>query len=329
MKKVFFRAVPFNKGEVTAALEAGADGLIVPEDSLQSASSLARCTVLGLNGIQEIDLRSGADATLAAACLDEGKTILLKRGWEIIPVENLLAHEETRAKKGLIILEAISPDEAELAAGILEKGVDTIAVTREGLGAFREIAAAVKGDAGLIPLSEAVITEISNAGMGDRVCVDTLSVFHTGQGMLTGNSAAFTFLVNAETEHNEYVAARPFRVNAGAVHAYAITPDDRSAYLQELRSGAEILIADFKGRTSRAVVGRVKIERRPMLLVRARCGEREGGVFLQNAETIRLVRPSGETTSVVDLTVGDSVLCRLDEAGRHFGMRIKETIREE
>ncbi|MDR1489380.1 MAG: 3-dehydroquinate synthase II family protein [Desulfovibrio sp.] len=329
MKKVFFRAVPFVKAEVTRALEAGADGLIVPDENLRGASALARCETLILSGIQEVTLSSGADAALAASCLDLGQTILLNRGWEIIPVENLLAHEQTRGKNGLIILEARSAEEAKLAAGILEKGVETIAVPREGLDDLKDILASVKGERGVLQLTEAVITEISGAGMGERVCVDTLSIFQTGQGMLTGNSAAFTFLVNAETEHNEYVAARPFRINAGAVHAYAMLPNDASAYLQELRAGSEVLIADYRGGFCKAVVGRVKVERRPMLLVRARAGDREGGIFLQNAETIRLVRPGGEATSVVELTPGDSVLCRLDEAGRHFGMRIKESIREE
>jgi 3-dehydroquinate synthase II len=147
--------------------------------------------------------------------------------------------------------------------------------------------------------------------------------------MLTGNSAAFTFLVNAETEPNEYVASRPFRINAGAVHAYALMPGDRTAYLEELRPGGEVLIADHEGACQTAVVGRIKVERRPMLLVRARAGDAEGAVFLQNAETIRLVRPGGKPASVVGLAPGDTILCRLDEAGRHFGMRIKETIREE
>jgi 3-dehydroquinate synthase II len=31
---------------------------------------------------------------------------------------------------------------------------------------------------------------------------------------------------------------------------------------------------------------------------------------------------------VVALKPGDKVLCRLDEAGRHFGMRIREDIQE-
>jgi 3-dehydroquinate synthase II len=165
--------------------------------------------------------------------------------------------------------------------------------------------------------------------MGHRVCVDTLSLFTAGQGLLTGNSAAFTFLVNAETERNEYVTSRPFRINAGAVHAYALLPGDRTAYLAELRVGGEVLITDYEGACRTAVVGRIKVERRPMLLVRARAGDAEGSVFLQNAETIRLVRPGGKPVSVVALVPGDTVLCRLDEAGRHFGLRIKETIKEE
>ena len=72
----------------------------------------------------------------------------------------------------------------------------------------------------------------------------------------------------------------------------------------------------------------MKVEVRPMLLIEARAGGRTGTVFLQNAETIRLTTPDGSPVSVVALKPGDKVLCRLDEAGRHFGMRIKEDIEE-
>ena len=69
-----------------------------------------------------------------------------------------------------------------------------------------------------------------------------------------------------------------------------------------------------------------------MLLVEAEVrtpeGVSKGAVFLQNAETIRLTAPGGVPVSVVDLKPGDVVLCRTDEAGRHFGMRIREDIRE-
>jgi 3-dehydroquinate synthase II len=153
-----------------------------------------------------------------------------------------------------------------------------------------------------------------------------------GQGMLVGNSSAFTFLVHAETESNPYVAARPFRVNAGAVHAYAQMPGDKTAYLEELAAGRDVLIVDAQGNTSLATVGRVKVEVRPMLLIKARVdgpeGPVEGQVFLQNAETIRVVRADGSPVSVVTLKEGDEILCRTDAAGRHFGMRIKEDIKE-
>lgn len=146
--------------------------------------------------------------------------------------------------------------------------------------------------------------------------------------MLTGNSSAFTFLVHAETEHNEYVASRPFRINAGAVHAYVRLPGGATAYLSEVKAGTPLLIVDHKGQGSLATAGRVKVEVRPMLLIEAECSGKTGAVFLQDAETIRLTSPEGEPLSVVSLKPGDRVLCRLDEAGRHFGMRINEDIQE-
>jgi 3-dehydroquinate synthase II len=69
-----------------------------------------------------------------------------------------------------------------------------------------------------------------------------------------------------------------------------------------------------------------------MLLIKAEIktkdGVREGQVFLQNAETIRVVTPEGEPVSVVKVKPGDKLLVRTDQAGRHFGMRITEEIKE-
>jgi 3-dehydroquinate synthase II len=65
-----------------------------------------------------------------------------------------------------------------------------------------------------------------------------------------------------------------------------------------------------------------------MLFIRAKADGAEGGIFLQNAETIRLVTPCGKPKSVVALREGDRILCRLDAAGRHFGLRINEDITE-
>lgn len=116
------------------------------------------------------------------------------------------------------------------------------------------------------------------------------------------------------------------------MHAYTRLPHDKTTYLGELRAGQEVLIVGADGETSVATLGRVKIEVRPMLLIEARVeyegGTKTGAIFLQNAETIRLTGPDGTPLSVVGLKPGDTVLCRIDEAGRHFGMRVREEIRE-
>lgn len=322
MRTILFKSVPFDKGLVTLALESGVDGIIVPRAQVDSVAALARCRVLADEDVVTIALAAKADEEDAAARLARGETVVLARGWEIIPVENLLAQSDD------VAVEVADLSEARLAAGILERGVSTVVVLPEGAGELKSIVADLKLSQGCMDLAPGVVTAVENVGLGHRVCVDTMSMLRRGQGMLVGNSSAFTFLVHAETEHNEYVAARPFRINAGAVHAYAQMPGDRTTYLEELRAGDEVLIVSADGSTTVATVGRLKVEARPMLLVRAKVGDVEGAVFLQNAETIRLTRPDGTPVSVVSLKEGDQILCRTDCAGRHFGMRIKEDIKE-
>lgn len=53
----------------------------------------------------------------------------------------------------------------------------------------------------------------------------------------------------------------------GPVHAYVLVPGGKTCYLSELKSGKEVIVVDQKGRQRTAVVGRVKIESRPLILV--------------------------------------------------------------
>jgi len=75
-------------------------------------------------------------------------------------------------------------------------------------------------------------------------------------------------------------------------------------------------------------VGRLKIEKRPLMLVKAAVDDNEVTTILQNAETIRLTDPEGKPVSVVSLKPGDKVLVAVEESGRHFGLKIDETITE-
>ena len=324
-KLILFLASPFVHSEVSLALEGGVAGLIVDEEHAAEARRLARMEVWSLQDIPLRQVTAKADEEAAGETLDSGKNVLLAPDWEVIPVENLLTRRQGEAK---LALAANSLERAKLAATIMEQGADAIVLTPKALPALPDIMAALNPGAGSLELTPAQITAIEPVGLGSRVCVDTLTMFTKGEGILSGDSSAFTFLTHAETEINEFVASRPFRANAGAVHSYIFLPDDRTAYLSEIKSGQEVLAVSFNGQTRSAVVGRAKQEIRPMLKISAEAQGSQGSIFLQNAETICLTRPDGAPVSVVDLKVGDTVLCRLDEAGRHFGRRIAESIAE-
>lgn len=97
-------------------------------------------------------------------------------------------------------------------------------------------------------------------------------------------------------------------------------------------------MADADGRQRSAIVGRVKIEARPLVLVEAATqdGERHS-VMLQNAETVRVVGPSGGASgeargwraiSVSEVRVNDGLLVLRQQAARHTGIGIDEQIIE-
>jgi len=177
-------------------------------------------------------------------------------------------------------------------------------------------------------VGQAKVTRVVPLGSGDRVCVDTCTLLRVGEGMLIGSLASNMFLVHSETKLNQYAAPRPFRVNAGAVHSYILMADRSTKYLSELEAGDEVLAADVEGSTQGVVVGRAKIEKRPLVLVEAESGPRKFNVILQNAETVCLVR-EGEPVSIVEIKAGDTVAVWMGEGkGRHFGRAIKENIVE-
>lgn len=323
MKRIIFKAIPFDKKLLTLALESGVDAVLADADKVDDIKALGRVEVLTEKDMPTVTLTEKADEETAVQRILSGEAVVLEKGWEIIPVENILAQVTD------VALEAESLDRARLAAGILERGADTIVVLPEAAADLKAIVSELKLAQGTVELTPAKVTKIQSAGLGHRVCVDTISMLKKGQGMLVGNSSAFTFLVHAETESNPYVAARPFRVNAGAVHAYCKMPGDKTSYLEELASGTDVLIVGADGKTGIATVGRCKTEVRPMLLIEAETESgTKGQVFLQNAETIRVVSADGEPVSVVTLKEGDTILTATDEAGRHFGMRVKEEIKE-
>lgn len=252
--------------------------------------------------------------------------IVVGTDWKVIPLENLIAGLQKLDVE--IIAGVQNAEEAKLALETLEHGSDGVFLDTDNFSEIKKVAA-VRDRSGMekIPLARAKVTKVKPVGMGDRVCVDTASLMVLGEGMLIGSQSNGLFLVHSESEESPYVAARPFRVNAGAVHAY-IRVGEKTRYLSELASGDEVLIIDSEGETRPAVVGRVKIERRPLMLVEAEVEGTKIKTLLQNAETIKLVGADGKPMPVTALKEGDEVLVYFEAAARHFGIKIEETIIE-
>jgi 3-dehydroquinate synthase II len=256
-------------------------------------------------------------------------TIVVGENWQIIPLENLIARigDETNLVAGVTTAE-----EARTAYETLEIGADSVLLDTDNVDEIREtVEVRDEMSREQLDLTTAEITEIEQTGSADRVCIDTGNLMEHDEGMLVGSMSRGLFFVHAETAESPYVASRPFRVNAGAVHAYVRTPDGGTKYLSELRSGDEVQVVDTDGRTREAIVGRVKIEKRPMFRISAKVETGDGvdriETLLQNAETIKVATADGRK-AVTDLTEGDEVRVFYGDEARHFGEAIEESIIE-
>jgi 3-dehydroquinate synthase II len=261
--------------------------------------------------------------------------IVSAEDWKIIPFENLIAEMH---KSDTDLIAAVSNvDEAELMLKTLEVGVNGVLLTPNNANDITQLKNLLH-QTFQIEIAKAKVIKIEAIPEAERVCVDTTSLLKIGEGLLVGSTAAGFCLVHSESFETQFVASRPFRVNAGDVSAYVLVPDDseatkyRTKYLSELRGGDKVLAVTTKGNVRTVSVGRVKIETRPMLRFELEYFMKNLKISLscicQNAETIRLVDINGEAISVVDIKVGDEVLVHIGPGATHFGTPIKETIIE-
>ena len=243
------------------------------------------------------------------------------KDWKIIPLENIIAKLHKIHTKIFAI--AQNPKEIRKMFSILDIGVDGVIFATSSINQVKE--ALVYLGTKNFELKPAKIIEIKEVGDGERVCVDTASMLHRGEGMLVGSRSNFMFLVHNESVGSSFTSPRPFRVNAGAVHCYTLAPDGTTKYLSEMETGSEVLVLNSKGDARRATVGRSKIERRPMLMIKAKMGDEIGGIIAQDAETIRFVKSNKTLVSVTHLKKGDTVMVHAKSAtGRHFGMEVSD-----
>ena len=260
--------------------------------------------------------------------------------WSMIPIENLLAACEGTPTKIAAVLS--TPEQAQGAGFALQRGVDAI-VVRPSV-AMLEAAFIVKSQRlelrqeetkeeasfpAKVGMGKLTITSVESGGTAERYCVDMTRLLNQGEGLLLGSNASSFLFVHGETVESEFVPTRPFRVNAGPPHAYVRMPNGNTKYLSELQTGDEILLVNTEGMLRNATIGRLKIEIRPMLLIKwVDENDKEGSMFLQQAETVRVVALDGKTKSITALKEGDVVLGWCDVGARHIGASISSIVTE-
>jgi 3-dehydroquinate synthase II len=327
MKKVFIEIENLDNSFITDAIENGVEAFFVDNNKIESEiKKLARIEVYNKKAlppdIKFLHIKTKQDEIAAAKINTDVRLIISTENWKIIPLENIIAQ---RSNNYALIS---SLEEANEALEILEKGVDGVYIVGCSNALKLKILKELKKEQTLIELAQGTIISVEKILSGDRVCIDTVTTFKKAEGLLVGDYSNGMLLVQAEVEENPYVAMRPFRVNAGAVHSYLLMPEGKTKYLAEIKSADILLKVDFQGFTEQVAVGRVKIEKRPLLRIVVKGQKKEFSVILQNAETIRLVTPEGNSKSVVEVKSGDKVVIYETEGGRHFGEQIQEYIKE-
>ncbi|QHY95112.1 3-amino-4-hydroxybenzoic acid synthase [Streptomyces sp. S4.7] len=261
------------------------------------------------------DLCGRADV-LVAAFIDETN----------IPLELLLARAQDGTTR--VLKELLSSAETASVAGVLESGPAGLVVRGDQLADIDRVGEAlrlrrqVRKD--LVPLE---VVRAEPIGMGYRGCVDTATLFGEDEGMIVGSTSSGGILVCAEVHYLPYMNLRPFRVNAGAVHSYVFGADT-TAYITDLAAGERSHAVSADGTFREVVVGRVKVELRPLRLIEATYGDVKVNVFLQDDWHVRVMSAEGKPLNLTDVVPGTELLGHVTEPGRHVGIKVAERISE-
>ncbi|MGV9480021.1 3-dehydroquinate synthase II family protein [Gordonia aichiensis] len=240
-----------------------------------------------------------------------------------IPLEIVIAAAENSGGRTVTVVNDI--EDAEIVKLVLEHGSDGLLLAPASVDDISTLAQVIRPSAERIELTELTVTKVEHIGMGERACIDTCSLLHQDEGCLIGSFSTGMFLSCSETHPLPYMPTRPFRWNAGAVHSYVLVPDNRTRYVSELAAGQPILAVRSNGDVREVRIGRVKIERRPLISVSATAPDgRTINVIAQDDWHVRLLGPGGSVNNVTDLVPGDRLLGYAPTESRHVGLPITE-----
>ncbi|WP_042432018.1 3-dehydroquinate synthase II family protein [Streptacidiphilus anmyonensis] len=266
------------------------------------------------------------DRTLRLACdaaMSLPNTVVQFKDPTKIPLEIVIAAADR--SEGRLICQAADVEEARIIVDVLEKGSEGVLMAPRDANDVFALVEMLRTKTPDLQLSKLTVESIEHLGLGDRVCIDTCTHFEKDEGMLVGSYAHGFVLCVSETHPLPYMPTRPFRINAGALHSYVLGQDNRTNYLSELKAGSAVLAVGADGRTRRIVVGRIKLESRPLLGIRAVSEEGvEVSLIVQDDWHVRVLGPGAAVLNVTELKKGDALLGYVATDKRHVGWPVAE-----
>ena len=303
-----------------------------PTNDYSGNNTVSRLWRGGSSDVSEVFIENSFDQEDAISLIGLVPWILVRfSDWTMVPLENLIASSRGSGTRIAVAIE----DKIELNGAVysLGGGVDAVLVSSdlvdEAAIMVGERLEFEEGEKEIeLSILHAEVTSVESAGIGERVCIDLTRRIQIGEGIPVGSLSSSLCLVHGETISSDYVPTRPFRVNAGAIHSYILLSNGKTKYLSELISGDEVAVASESGLQGSATIGRLKIETRPLILIRFRVNGKKGQIVVQQAETVRLVSPSKEPISVTALSEGDSISIISDSRMRHVGIAVRSKVVE-
>lgn len=288
-------------------------------DQLRAAQRAGEDNIAGL-----VDVVDDASLTLACdAAIALPYTVVRFKDPTKIPLEIVIAAADS--SPGELICQADDLGEAQIIIDVLEKGSEGVLLAPRDADDVFSLMDLLRAKTEPLALAELAVDSIEHLGLGDRVCIDTCTHFDEDEGMLVGSYAHGFILCCSETHPLPYMPTRPFRINAGALHSYVLGKDNRTNYLSELKAGSTVLGIGADGRTRRIVVGRIKLESRPLLSIKARSAEGvEVNLIVQDDWHVRVLGPGAAVRNVTELRPGDQLLGFIATDKRHVGWPVGE-----
>lgn len=249
-----------------------------------------------------------------------------------IPLELVLAEEQDQDNDVKVITRVADGLETEVVFGVLEQGSHGVLFNSTEIEDIITVGNAINDAKETIKqeLTTLTVTDVKHLGMGERACIDTCTYLGLDEGILVGSFSDGGILVCSETHPLPYMPLRPFRVNAGAIHSYAMGPNNRTAYLSDLKAGMELIAVNKDGKARKVPVGRIKIEKRPLIQISAVSDNgQQVNLVLQEDWHVRVFATNGDIRNVTTIKNGDKLLGYAAEAGRHVGIPVDEWILEQ